>query len=99
MQAAAENGWRAAMRVYAALAVLRQAALCLAHYGVHCAHAYMSQVLDRAPQPATGIRCGVSPAWPCRQSGDASRWITRMSGPISRVLGSTRQHATISPAA
>ena len=40
-----KNSWRSAMRAYAALAVLRQAALCLAHYGFHCAHAYMCQVL------------------------------------------------------
>ncbi len=42
-----KNDWRSAMRAYAALAVLRQAALCLGHYGFHCAHAYMCQVMHQ----------------------------------------------------
>lgn len=33
-----------ALRSYAALALLRQAALCLLHYGIRCSHAYLSQV-------------------------------------------------------
>ena len=44
-----EPGGRALVRVYAAMAVVRQAAGCLLHHGARCAHLYLSQSLAELP--------------------------------------------------
>ena len=73
-QVAVKNDWRSALRAYAALAVLRQAALCLAHYGFQCAQAYMCQVLHRTSRLYVfRVSCSAS-RLRCQTSALQGRW-------------------------